>query len=148
MQDPCDPTPHHAAVVVHHHHPAQVIGRIRRHGTHRIARRLHGLSAACPAGPPIVIGFATMKAILPAAAFVGLTTLASSARAPTVENSDGPYFGPGGSPAGFGVAPHKHSHHHHPPVNVPEPPSLALLLLVIVGWIGLRVGLGRLRRQP
>ncbi len=161
MQDPCNPTPHHAAHAVHHqpagevvpqHPPGQVLGRIRRHGTHRIARRLHAIAGACPAGPPLTIGTAMLKTVAPVAAFAGLTTLASgltrSSEAPASSAATAVTdTAPGGSPGALGVAPRKQDHHHLPTVSVPEPPSLTLLLMVSIGWIGLRVRLRRLRAR-
>ena len=143
MQDPCAPTPHHAHVTIHHHPPAQVIGRIRRHGTHRIAQRLHAMAGACAAGPPLVLGSATFKTVAPAVAFVALTTTASHLAAPEeTPPQDGfsefvaPAYGNGGA---VGAPAPKH-HVHHPVVSVPEPPSLTLLALAALGWAGLRIG--------
>ena len=149
MQDPCNPTPHHVHPVIHHHPPGQVIGRIRRHGTHRIAQRLHAIAGACAAGPPLVIGTTTLKAVAPALAWVGLTTLASSVSAP-VEQPAASFGGSAGelgagTSGTMGVPPHKQHHPTHRPVSVPEPPSFALLLLVTAGWVGLRLGMRRVR---
>ena len=143
MQESCNPAPYHAHIPVHHHPPAQVIGRIRRHGTHRIAQRLHAMPGVCPAGGPLVIGSATFKAAAPAVAFVALTTAAShlpeSDEAPAADGFSefvAPSFG---RPAALGVSARKHDGHTHV-VTVPEPPSLTLLLLAALGWAGLRFG--------
>ena len=155
MQDPCDPPPHHVHTVTHHHPTAHVIGRIRRHGTLRIANRLHAVPGGCPAGPPLVVGGATLKAIIPAVAFAGLTTLASSVTMPAGPQADEGFaaaggFGLGGGGYGVGgttgvvsVPPHQHGHHPRPPVSVAEPPSFILLLLAIVGWMCIRSGFRR-----
>ena len=146
MQDPCNPPPHHVHVVVHHHPSGGVIGRIRRHGTHRVAQRLHAKAGECPAGaPPVVVGGAVLKAVVPAVAFAGLTTLASGVTAPGSQSADegsgavgGGAFGGAGAVGSVGAVTHKTSHHPHAPISVPEPPSFALLLLVVVGWMGIR----------
>ena len=158
MQDACDPPPHHIHPIVHHHPQAPVIGRIRRHGTHRLAQRLHAAAGVCPAGPPLVIGAAALKAVLPAMAFVGLTTLASSVSAPSVQPAGDGFnaagagafgvvgtsgsAGGGGSP---GVAPHGRTHQPHPPISVPEPASFSVLLLVTAVCMGTRLILRRTR---
>jgi len=150
MQDPCNPPPHHVHPFVHHHPPWQAIGRIRRHGSHRIAQRLHGAVGGCPAGPPVFIGGATLKAVLPAVAFVGLTTLASSVASPEGQSADYGFSAVGNGALGdigpvgsVGTWPHKHSHQPHPPISIPEPPSFTLLLLMTVCWMGIRFCLRR-----
>ena len=165
MQDPCNPPQYHVHVPVHHHPPGQVIGRIRRHGTHRLARRLHEMAGACSAGPPLILGSATFKAAAPAVAFVALTSVASDwvasdeapqtdgfsefvAPATGIAGAAGSGNGPGNAQGSLGLSPPRQLPHPHA-VAVPEPPTLTLLGLAALGWVGLRIGQrARQRTRP
>jgi hypothetical protein len=128
---PCEPAHHHRR-------HAQVIGRIRRHGTHRIAHRLRPPPGGCLPG-----SLAALKLAVPAAFIVAGVTAASMHAAHDASSAgtapDDPGGAVGGSPGG---TLHVGGHGHHHIVNLQEPPSVFLLLLGLLAWISLKRALG------
>ena len=128
------PAPCEKMHAVSHHLWVHPIGRIRRHGTRRIARRLHKPPGGCLPGPA-----AALKLIVPAASIVAGVAAASTHAVRTglweagIPNDPGAAFG--GFPGGT-VSIGRHGHHHI--VTVPEPPSLVVLLSILLVWTGLR----------
>jgi hypothetical protein len=143
---PCEPgapaAPHHV------HRAAHIIGRIRRHSTRRVARRLHAPLGGCLPGAPVSL----LRLALPAvgnvaAGSIAVGAIAAGAVAVTraasrgVSAQTGP-VGPGGAGGGIaGGAPvgtvtiGKPGHHHV--VTVQEPQSATLLLIGMVACAGL-----------
>jgi hypothetical protein len=134
MYDPCKPHRRHG--------PAHSLGRIRRHGTTRLAKRLHPHTGGCLPGPKILLGATLLRVGVPAAAFIALAAVAPIIIVPT---DAGRPPGPGtvtvGVPlppplGGTPVPPHKPG--KRPPAPIPEPSSWQLLMLAAAAAAGLR----------
>lgn len=130
MTDPCEPP-----IAGGHHHPARIIGRIKRHGTARLAHRMHVTRNGCLPGSKTLLGSVVLKAAAPAAAMA----LQADAQ---IGGTDGP-----GGEAVVGdpgtLAPGSHTGHHtgsghHGGTPVPEPSSLGMLVLALFAWTGMR----------
>jgi hypothetical protein len=118
----------------HHRWHAQVVGRIRRHGTRRIAHRLRPPPGGCLPG-----SLAALKLAVPAALIVGGVTAASIQAAHDTSWAGMVADDPGGVAGGLpGGTLHVGGHGHHHIVNLQEPPSLVLLLLGLLAWMRLK----------
>jgi hypothetical protein len=147
--DPCEPPyPSHLP-----RGPAQIIGRIRHHGTRRLAHRLHPALHGCLAGPPLLLSTLVMKAALPAIAFTALTAAGAGIYTYTGTSTDTSATPEQGSfPSGSliltgngagGTGPGSSTHptmpgHHHKPMPIPEPATLCVLLAAALAFAGLR----------
>ena len=128
---PCEPP----TASVQRHYPSHVLGRIKRHGTSRIARRLHVGTGGCLPG-----AMGSLKAALTPTAALAAT---AGFGAVAVSDAPGSWTGSSGDPAIQGAEPGgatvtvtQHGHHHT--VTLPEPASLPMVLLGLLAWSGLR----------
>jgi hypothetical protein len=132
MSDPCEPP----IPDPHPHHHAHIVGRIRRHGTARVARRLHDVRSGCLPGPKtafsavLVRGAATVAGL----GVLNATQAASASSDPSVNFN---------SQTGQGGA----SSQGHRTTDIPEPSSLAVLLIAALAWTGMRKFSRRARRR-
>ncbi len=135
MIDPCEPSRAH----IHVHHGAPILGRIRRHGTARIARQLHRGVGGCLPGSLTKLGATLLKAASPVA---GLTLLDPAGSTINTDSATPMFPWPmPGLPGGLiiigaGGQP-KPSHHHHP-IPITEPAGISLFLLAALAWVSLR----------
>ncbi len=133
MYDPCHPHRRHG--------PAHSLGRIHRHGTMRLAKRLHPHTGGCLPGPKILLGTALLKIALPAAAFIAIAAVAPKILIPVDPGRPPgppvvtvgvplppPYGGPPTPPRRPG---------RRPVAPVMEPASWTLLLLAAAACAGL-----------
>ena len=132
---PCEPS----TAAVHRHHPAHALGRIRRHGTGRTARRLHAGTGGCLPGSITLLKAGLVPvAALTATAAVGAVAV-TGPPASWMGSPDGVTFpgaGPDGGAGGGSITITHHGHHHV--ITVPEPSGLPVLLIAVAAWGVLR----------
>ena len=132
MSDPCEPT----IPDLHPHHHAHIVGRIRRHGTARVARRLREVRSGCLPGPKTAFS----AVLLRGAATVGGLGALNAAQSASASSD------PGGTlnsqiAQGGNSPPGRHM------VDISEPSSLAVLLIAALAWTGMRKVSQRARKR-
>jgi hypothetical protein len=103
MYDPCEPH--------HYHGPARIIGRLHRHHTGHVAKRLPAHPGACLPGSKASLTGVLLKVAIPTAAFIALAAMTPAivgalGRAGTTQAAAGLNGGVsvgGGVPAGGGI---------------------------------------------